>query len=41
MGRLDVKDVYRQVAWYQKHGMVDKEVDAAKFMDLRFIKGQQ
>ncbi len=41
MGRLDVKDVYRQVAWYQKHGMVDKEVDAAKFMDLGFIKGQQ
>jgi len=41
MGRLDVKDVYRQVAWYQKHGMVDKEVDPAKFIDLGFIKGQE
>jgi len=41
MGRLDVKDVRRQVAWYQKHGMVDKEVDPAKFMDLGFIQGQE
>ncbi len=41
LGRLDVKDVYKQVAWYQKHGMVDKDVDPKKFLDLGFIKGQE
>ena len=40
-GRLDVKDVYKQVAWYQKHGLVDKDVDPKKFLDLGFIQGQE
>ncbi|HVB46817.1 MAG TPA: ABC transporter substrate-binding protein [Burkholderiales bacterium] len=40
-GRLDVKDVYKQVAWYKKHGLVDQDVDPKKFLDLRFIKGQK
>jgi NitT/TauT family transport system substrate-binding protein len=38
-GRLLVKDIYRQVAWYQAHGMVDKGVDPATLLDLSFIEG--
>lgn len=38
-GRLLVKDIYRQIAWYQAHGMVDKGVDAATNLDLSFIDG--
>lgn len=38
-GRLLVRDIYDQVAWYQKMGMVDKGVDAAKIVDLSFVKG--
>ena len=38
-GRLDVGDVYRQVGWYQKQGLVDASADAAKFIDLTFIQG--
>ncbi len=37
-GRLLVGDIYAQVRWYQANGMVDKDVDAAKLMDLSFIK---
>lgn len=38
-GRLDVGDIYTQVAWYKAHGLVDKDVDAAKFIDTSFIEG--
>jgi NitT/TauT family transport system substrate-binding protein len=38
-GRLLVKDIYRQVAWYQAHGMVDKSVDPAAILDLSFVEG--
>jgi NitT/TauT family transport system substrate-binding protein len=38
-GRLLVRDIYRQVAWYQAHGMVDKGVDAATMLDLTFVDG--
>jgi NitT/TauT family transport system substrate-binding protein len=38
-GRLLVKDIYRQIAWYQAHGMVDKGVDGATILDLSFIDG--
>ncbi|HXQ51188.1 MAG TPA: ABC transporter substrate-binding protein [Stellaceae bacterium] len=38
-GRLLVKDIYRQVAWYQAHGMVDKTVDPAAILDLTFVDG--
>ena len=41
LGRLDVKDVTKQVAWYQKHGLVDQDVDPKKFLDLGFIQGQE
>jgi len=38
-GRLLVNDIYSQVRWYQANGMVDKDVDASKLLDLSFIKG--
>ncbi len=38
-GRLLVDDIYRQVAWYQAHGMVDKSVDPATILDLSFAPG--
>jgi NitT/TauT family transport system substrate-binding protein len=38
-GRLLVKDIYRQVAWYQAHGMVDPSVDPAAILDLSFVEG--
>ncbi|HEY7608764.1 MAG TPA: ABC transporter substrate-binding protein [Alphaproteobacteria bacterium] len=38
-GRLLVSDIYRQVAWYQAQGMVDKSVRAKAILDLSFIKG--
>jgi NitT/TauT family transport system substrate-binding protein len=39
LGRLDVADVHRQVAWYQRHGLVDASVDPADLIDLSFIRG--
>ena len=38
-GRLLVKDIGRQIAWYKAHGMVDKDVDAATILDLSFTEG--
>lgn len=38
-GRLLVSDIYRQVAWYQAQGMVDKTVSAKALLDLSFVKG--
>ncbi|MEO8557631.1 MAG: ABC transporter substrate-binding protein [Rhodospirillales bacterium] len=37
-GRLLVNDIYGQVRWYQANGMVDKNVDAGKLLDLGFVK---
>ncbi|HKU94449.1 MAG TPA: ABC transporter substrate-binding protein [Vineibacter sp.] len=37
-GRLLVKNIYDQVAWYQAQGMVARDVDAGKFLDLSFVK---
>jgi len=34
--KLLVDDVYRQVAWYQGEGLVDKAVDAKTILDLSF-----
>lgn len=39
MGRLKVKPILAQIAWYKKHGLVDKSVDAKSFIDLSFVKG--
>jgi NitT/TauT family transport system substrate-binding protein len=38
-GRLLVRDIYHQIAWYQAQGLVDKSVDAGTVLDLSFIKG--
>jgi NitT/TauT family transport system substrate-binding protein len=38
-GRLLVRDIYRQVAWYQSQGLVDKNVDAKNILDLSFVPG--
>lgn len=35
--KLLVADIYRQVAWYQGQGLVDKSVDAKSILDLSFI----
>ncbi len=37
-GRLLVKNIHEQVAWYQAQGMVARDVDAAKILDLSFVK---
>jgi NitT/TauT family transport system substrate-binding protein len=37
-GRLLVKNIHEQVAWYQAQGMVSRDVDAAKILDLSFVK---
>jgi NitT/TauT family transport system substrate-binding protein len=39
LGRLDVGNVYEQVAWYQARGLVDEDVDPAAFIDLSFVEG--
>jgi NitT/TauT family transport system substrate-binding protein len=39
--KLLVPDIYRQVAWYQGQGLVDKNVDAKSILDLSFVPGHQ
>jgi NitT/TauT family transport system substrate-binding protein len=39
--KLLVPDIYRQVAWYQGQGLVDKGVDARTILDLSFVPGQE
>ena len=39
-GRLLVKNVYDQVAWYKKQGLVDAAVDAKTLLDLSYVDGQ-
>ena len=34
--KLLVADIYRQVAWYQSQGLVEKSVDAKSILDLSF-----
>lgn len=38
-GRLDVGDIYNQVAFWQSQGLVDKSVSAKEVLDLSFVKG--
>jgi len=38
-GRLLVRDIYNQVAWYQEQGLVDKDVDPKTIVDLSFVQG--
>jgi NitT/TauT family transport system substrate-binding protein len=37
--RLDVGDIYNQVAFWQSQALVDKSVDAKAILDLSFVKG--
>jgi NitT/TauT family transport system substrate-binding protein len=39
LGRLDVGDVHRQIAWFQEHDLVDADVKADQIIDLSFIQG--
>ena len=39
LGRIDIGNVYEQVAWYQERGLVDADVDPAALIDQRFIEG--
>ncbi|SLN55298.1 ABC transporter substrate-binding protein [Oceanibacterium hippocampi] len=38
-GRLKVDQIYQQVAWMKKKGLVDESVDPKSFLDLSFISG--
>lgn len=37
--RLDVGDIYNQVAWLKANGLVDASADAKTFLDLSFVQG--
>ncbi len=37
--RLDVGDIYNQVAFWQSQGLVDKSASAKEILDLSFVKG--
>lgn len=37
--RLNVGDVYKQLAWYQKQGLVAKSIKPATLVDLSFVEG--
>lgn len=39
LGRLKLKPIYEQIAWYKSKGLVDKSVDPKTFIDTSFIKG--
>ena len=38
-GRLDVGDIYKQVAFWQSTGQVSRDADPKAFIDLSFIQG--
>ena len=38
-GRLNVGDIYNQVAFWQTQGRVDKSVDAKAILDLSLVQG--
>ena len=35
-GRVDVKDILRQIAWYRSQGMIKSEVDGEAIIDRRY-----
>lgn len=39
LGRLKLKPIYEQIAWYKSMGLVDKSVDPKTFLDTSFIEG--
>jgi len=38
-GRLNVGDIYEQVAFWQRQGQVDPSVDAKTILDLSWVAG--
>lgn len=38
-GRLDVGDIYKQIAWLKEQKLVDASVDPKTVMDLSFVEG--
>ncbi len=40
-GRLDVRDIHDQVAWWQAQKLVDAGVEAASIIDLGFVEGHR
>jgi NitT/TauT family transport system substrate-binding protein len=38
-GRLDVGDIYKQVAFWQSTGQVSRDADPKSFIDLSFVAG--
>jgi NitT/TauT family transport system substrate-binding protein len=36
-GRLLVRDIYRQVAWYQSQGLVEKGIDVSSLLDYSLV----
>jgi NitT/TauT family transport system substrate-binding protein len=36
-GKLDVRDILRQIAWYKSQGMIKQDVDAEKTIDPRYV----
>jgi NitT/TauT family transport system substrate-binding protein len=39
-GRLWVQNIYDQVAWYKKQGLVDATVEPGSILDLSFVQGR-
>ena len=38
-GRLDVGDIYKQVAFWQSTGQVSRDANPKSFIDLSFVQG--
>lgn len=38
-GRLDVGDIYNQIAFWQQAGLVAREVNGRDIVDLSFVRG--
>ncbi|OFX03923.1 MAG: hypothetical protein A3D94_00360 [Alphaproteobacteria bacterium RIFCSPHIGHO2_12_FULL_66_14] len=38
-GRLDVGDIYKQVAFWQASGQVSRDANPKSFIDLSFVPG--
>jgi hypothetical protein len=36
-GRLDVKDVLKQIDWFKSQGMVKPGIDAPAVIDMRYV----
>jgi NitT/TauT family transport system substrate-binding protein len=39
LARLDIGDIYNQVAWLKAQALIDRSVDPKSFIDLSFVQG--